>query len=283
MTGGDSPATGAQRPPAPSAGRVTILLRVLGNEIAKGLRNFWANRLAVGAGMVSFGVLYLGMMFVIGRGRLPEELLPLTLLGAAAYALLWIASIQLVGEQLEEMRAGTLEQTHLSPASPALLVLGRVVSTGLQGLIVAAALVATVAVGADVALPLEPAASVPLALTLLQALAFSLLFAGVTLAVPFVGEVHHVAVSLIAFFNGAFLPVAEFPDWLQTLARLLPTTLGVEATIDVVQRGASLAQLTADGTLPVLVGYTAALGGLAWVVYVRNYRRALVGGDLGRY
>lgn len=283
MTGGGSPATGAQRPPAPSAGRVTILLRVLGNEIAKGLRNFWANRLAVGAGMVSFGVLYLGMMFVIGRGRLPEELLPLTLLGAAAYALLWIASIQLVGEQLEEMRAGTLEQTHLSPASPALLVLGRVVSTGLQGLIVAAALVATVAVGADVALPLEPAASVPLALTLLQALAFSLLFAGVTLAVPFVGEVHHVAVSLIAFFNGAFLPVAEFPDWLQTLARLLPTTLGVEATIDVVQRGASLAQLTADGTLPVLVGYTAALGGLAWVVYVRNYRRALVGGDLGRY
>ncbi len=283
MTGGGSPATGAQRPPAPSAGRVTILLRVLGNEIAKGLRNFWANRLAVGAGMVSFGVLYLGMMFVIGRGRLPEELLPLTLLGAAAYALLWIASIQLVGEQLEEMRAGTLEQTHLSPASPALLVLGRVVSTGLQGLIVAAALVATVAVGADVALPLEPAASVPLALTLLQGLAFSLLFAGVTLAVPFVGEVHHVAVSLIAFFNGAFLPVAEFPDWLQTLARLLPTTLGVEATIDVVQRGASLAQLTADGTLPVLVGYTAALGGLAWVVYVRNYRRALVGGDLGRY
>lgn len=271
------------RRPVGSTGRATVLARVIVNEIAKGLRNFWANRLAVGTGMVSFGALYLGMMFVIGRGRLPDELLPLTVLGMAAYATLWIGSIQLVGDQLEEMRAGTLEQTHLSPVPPALLILGRVVSTGLQGLLVAAALVATVAVGAEMALPWRWGAVVPLALTLVQALAFSLLFAGVTLAVPFVGEVHHVAVSLIAFFNGAFLPVAQFPDWLQALARLLPTTLGIEATIDLLHGGSSLAELAADGTLPALAAYTAALGVLAWVVYARNYRRALVSGDLGRY
>lgn len=265
------------------AGRARITARVLGNEFEKGLRSFWAHRLAVGTGMASFGALYLGMMFVIGRGRLPDELLPLTVFGMAAYAALWIASLQLVGDQLEEMRAGTLEQAHLSPVPPAVLVVGRVASTGLQGAAVAGALVATVVLGADVALPWRWAALVPLGLTLLQALAFSLLFAGVTLAVPFVGEVHHVAVSLIAFFNGAFLPVEYFPGWLRALARLLPTTLGTEATIEIVHGRASLAALVADGTLPVLVGYTAALAGLAWFVYARNYRRALATGDLGRY
>lgn len=256
---------------------------VLANEIAKGLRLFWANRFAVIMGMATFGGMYLGMMLVIGRGRLPDELLPFTVIGMAAYAALWIASLHTVGDQLEEMRAGTLEQAHLGPLPPTLLVAGRLVASGLQGLAVAAALVGTVAVAAGVALPWDWAATVPLGLALMQVLAFSLLFAGVTLAVPFVGEVHHVAVSLVAFFNGAFLPVDQFPEWLQALARLLPTTLTVEAALDILHRDATLAGLTADGTLLGGLAYTVVLSGLAWAVYARNYRRALRDGDLGHY
>lgn len=263
--------------------RLPLAVGVLANEVTKGMRTFWANRLAIGMGMATFGGLYLGMMLIIGRGELPQALLPFTVMGMAAYAALWIASLHTVGDQLEEMRAGTLEQTHLSPVPPTLLVAGRLVATGLQGLAVAAALVATVAVAAGVHLPWDWAATVPVALTLIQVLAFSLLFAGITLAVPFVGEVHHVAVSLVAFFNGAFLPVDQFPPWLHTLARLLPTTLTTEAALDLLHRDATLTGLIADGTLLAALAYTVVLTGLAWAIYVRNYRRALHHGDLGRY
>lgn len=279
-----APALGPRTPTdVRRGGRSTTVTLILGNEIAKGLRNFWANRLAIGIGMATFGALYLGMMLIIGQGRLPHDLLPLTVLGMAAYAALWIGSLQLVGDQLEEMRAGTLEQTHLSPASPSLLVTGRLASTGVQGLAVAVALIVTVALLAGVDLPWRWAATIPITLTLVQVLAFSLLFAGITLTVPFVGEVHHIAVSLVAFFNGAFLPVELLPGWLRAIARLLPTTLGIEGTIDILHHQATLGDLTADGTLPGLVIYTLALAGLAWAVYVRNYRRALRDGDLGRY
>ena len=266
-----------------TAGTLTALTRIMSNEVVKGLRSFWVHRAAIAMGMATFGALYLGMMLIIGQGQLPEELLPMTVIGMAAYAALWIGSVQLVGDQLEQMRAGTLEQAHLSPAPPSLLVTGRLISTGLQGLAVAVALVGTVVLAVDVHLPWRWAAMLPIAFTLVQVLAFSLLFAGITLTVPFVGEVHHVAVSLIAFFNGAFLPVDQLPGWLHTVARLVPTTLGVEATIDTLLHGTTLAGLARDGTLSALVAYTTVLTGLAFAVYMRNYRRALRDGDLGRY
>jgi ABC-2 type transport system permease protein len=79
--------------------------------------------------------------------------------------------------------------------------------------------------------------------------------------------------------NGAYLPVALFPDWLEPVARLLPTTLGIEATLKVLFEQRSLGDLWADGSLPWLLGYT--LAAIGWLVYMRNQRKAMRDGRLG--
>lgn len=264
----------------PTAGTV---FGVVANEFRKGLLNFWAHRTPILAGVAVTGGFYLSLMIVVGRGRLPRDILPLTVLGMAAYIVAWLGSLHMVADQLEEMRAGTLEQAHLSPVPSWMLVLGRLASAALQGLVVAAGLVAGVLLLADVGIPMRWELLVPGVLTLMSAMAFALLFSGIVLTNPFVGEVHHVAEGVIGVFNGAYLPVALFPEWLRPMARLLPTTLGVEAMQDIVSGRSSLGDLWSGGLLAWLAVHTVALTALAILVFVRNYGKAVRDGGLGRY
>ncbi|MCI0398067.1 MAG: ABC transporter permease [Chloroflexi bacterium] len=266
-----------------SAWRTTpgVILDVLGNEIRKGLLILLAHPASIVLGVVTSIFFYLGIQFVIGQGQLPRDLLPPTLVGFSAYMFLWIASLAMVADLVEEMRTGTLAQTHLSPVSPSLLLLGRLGVASVQGILVAALAAAVPLVVAGIPIPARWEALVPFALTLVNGLAFTLLFAGIALTNPFIGEIHHLITGLIGMFNGAYLPVALFPDWLETVARLLPTTLGIEATLNVLFKQRSLGDLWADGSLLWLLAYTLALTLAGWWVYMRNQRKAMRDGRLG--
>ena len=47
---------------------------------------------------------------------------------------------------------------------------------------------------------------------------------------PSIGAILHVMQGIVLFLNGSFVQVNLFPNWLAFVARLLPTTLGVEVT-----------------------------------------------------
>ncbi len=258
-----------------------VVLAVIGNEIRKGLLILRAHPASLALGITVSLFWYLGVQFIIGQGQLPRDLLPPTLVGFSAYMFLWMASLAMVGDLVEEMHTGTLAQTHLSPVSPSLLLLGRLGTASVQSILVAALATAVPLVVADIPIPARWEALVPLALTLLNGLAFTLLFAGVALTNPFIGEIHHLVTGLIAMLNGTFLPVALFPDWLEPVARLLPTTLGIEATLKVLFEQRSLGDLWADGSLPWLLVYTLALTLAGWWVYMRNQRKLMRDGTLG--
>lgn len=256
------------------------VLAVLANEIGKGLLILWAHPASVVLAVATSMSFYLGVQLIIGQGRLPGDLLPPTLVAFTAYIFLWIASLAMVADLVEEMRTGTLGQTHLSPVSPSLLVLGRLGSASVQGLLVAALAAIVPVVAVSIPIPARWEALVPFALTLANGLAFTLLFAGLALAEPFIGEIHHLVVGLIGMLNGMYLPVALFPDWLEPMARLLPTALGIEATLKVLFEQRSLGDLWADGSLPGLLAYTLGLAALGWLVFVRNQRKAMRDGTL---
>jgi len=265
-----------------SAWRATpgVVLSVLANEIRKGLLILWAHPAPIVLAVVTMTFFYLGVQFIIGQGRMPSDLLPPTLVAFSAYIFLHIASLAMVADLVEEMRTGTLGQTHLSPVSPSLLVLGRLGTASLQGVLVAA-LATVVPLGAvSITIPARGEALVPFALTLANGLAFTLLFAGIALAEPFIGEIHHLFVGVIGTLNGMYLPVALFPDQLESVARLLPTTLGIEATLKVLFEGRSLGDLWIDGSLPWLLAYTIGLTALGWLVFARNQRKAMRDGTL---
>jgi ABC-type polysaccharide/polyol phosphate export permease len=133
----------------------------------------------------------------------------------------------------------------------------------------------------DLQLPWRWPALVPTGLLVADVAGFALLLGGLALRVPTVGAVTHVLVSLVMLVNGAFVPTSAFPDWLQTLARLAPTTLGVEVTRTVLLDAQPLSAAWADQRLAWLLLHAAASLAAGWTLWQWNVSRGLRNGRLG--
>jgi ABC-2 type transport system permease protein len=258
-------------------------LSALGAEVGKGLRVQLAHPLGHVITLAVSTTLYLGLQFVMGQGELRRDLLPQTLVAIAGYWFLQYAGLVMVSDLIEEKRTGTFAQGQMSPAPAWLTMLGRLITASVFGLAVAAVAALVPALVAGITIPLRWAALVPATLVVLNVLAFTFLLAAFALTSPMVGALQSLATSLVLLLNGSFLPLALYPHWLATLARCLPTTLGVEATTDVLFGGRSLAGAWADGRLPATIAYTVALAAVSAALFTRNHRRALRDGRLGQY
>jgi len=250
------------------------------NETQKGLWLLWRHRSVVLLEILTFIAFYPFLQFVIGNGTISRALVRPTLLPFLAIPVLYLAILKLVGDLLEEVNSGTFEQMHLSPFSPASLLVGRLLAFVLEGLLIAVVLGVGMSWILGVSIPLQPAGLLPAALTLIDIAGFALLLGGLALALPQIGSIAHLFSGLILLLNGAFFPLEWFPAWLQTLARFLPTTLGVQMLRQVVLQGQSLGAAWADGTLPWLIVHTVGLFVLGWLVFLLNDRRARRRGTL---
>ncbi|MGW7481199.1 ABC transporter permease [Nonomuraea muscovyensis] len=246
-----------------------MLLKVLGAEIGKGLRV----QLAHPVGHVI--TLLISAMMYLGQGELRQDLLPRTLVAIGGYWFLQYAGLVMVADLIEEKRAGTFVQAQMTPAPPWLPMLGRLLTASVFGLAVAAVATLVPLLVAGIAIPLRWAAILPVVLMGADALAFTFLLAALALGSPMIGALQSLFTSLVLLLNGSFLPLAFYPDWLAALARILPTTLGIEATTQTLFEGRSLAELWSGGTLPWLLAHTLALSVVAGLLFVRNHRRAL--------
>ncbi|WP_235994530.1 ABC transporter permease [Nonomuraea montanisoli] len=162
-----------------------------------------------------------------------------------------------------------------SPAPPSLLMLGRLITASAFGLAVAAVAALVPMLVAQIAVPVRWAALLPAALLVVDALAFTFLLASLALVSPMIGALQSLFTSLVLLLNGSFLPLHLYPDWLAAAARLLPTTLGIEALTQTLFGGWTLAEVWAGGTLPWLLAHTLVLTAVAGLLFVRNHRRAL--------
>jgi ABC-2 type transport system permease protein len=258
-------------------------ISVLRAEVGKGLTIQLAHPIAHIVTLFFTATVYLGMQYVIGQGTIQRDLLPQTLVGVSGYLLLQFASMVMVADLVEEKRGGTFAQTRLTPAPLWLIMIGRLITASVMGVVVAvvATLVPMLVTGTTI--PLKWAALVPYTLVIVNVLAFTFLLAAFALSSPVVGVLQSLLTSMVILLNGAVMPLSLFPAWLAVVARLLPTTMGVEATAKVLFKDASLGDLWSDGTLPWLIAYTIALALLGWYVFVRNHRRALRDGRFGQY
>jgi ABC-2 type transport system permease protein len=254
-----------------------MTLLMLGNETAKGLRILWARRVTLLPQVSLLAMLYLLFQLVLGGGRLVDELLPRTLIAFAVYVIAYIALLKMVAGLLEEVNAGTLEQVHLSPLRPWQLSLGRLGATLTEGLITALLLGALFILALGIHIPLRPAALIPLALTILDIAGFALLVGGLALLVNAIGAIVHVLNSVVMMINGSVVPISAFPPGLELAAKLVPTTLGIDATRQVLLDGRDLA----DSGLPLVAGHAAVMLLAGWLTYQVAIRRGLRDGRLG--
>ncbi|GIG67004.1 ABC transporter permease [Phytomonospora endophytica] len=261
----------------------TRTLAVMGAEVHKGLRSQLAHPLGHVISLAVGMSMYLGLQFVMGQGRLREDLLPPTLIAIGAYWFLQYSAMVMVADLVEEKRGGTFAQSQMSVAPPWALMLARLATASLFGLVVAVAASAVPAAVAGIRIPWNAGAVIPLALLLLDILAFIYLLAAIAVRSPMVGALQSLFTALILLLNGAFLPLSLYPGWLAGIARLLPTTLGIEAVGKALFDGLTLAELWTSGALPWLTAHTAVLAVGAALLFRRNHRVAVRDGHLGQY
>jgi ABC-2 type transport system permease protein len=266
-------------PPTGPAARLALQVRLIANETTKGLQLMWRRRTMVVVSVVLGALNYLGISLFIGGGHLVKDLMTLTFPALLAVVIASNAAIQASGGIAEEINGGTLEQTQLSPAPPQAQILGRIAALAAETLTAATVLGLTLIAGLGLDYHWHVAVLVPALLTVTDALGYALLIAALTVRVASIGAITHVFNMVIMVFGGMIVPVTAFPHALQTFARLIPTTLGVQA-LNTTLKGQPLAASWADGTLPWLLAHTAILLTAGLVIYTAAIRRARHEGGL---
>jgi ABC-2 type transport system permease protein len=254
---------------------VVSAARAVLNETQKSLWQLWGHRSIVLTEFITMAAVYPLLQLIIGNGTIERALVPPTLLAFLTYPILFVATSKLVGDLLEEIQSGTFEQMHLSPFSPAWLLVGRLTALALEGVLISVVVAVGMTAALGVGIPLQAAGLLPAVLTVIDIIGFALLIGGLALRLPQIGAIVHLFNGLIFTLNGTLIPVGLYPGWMQTVARFLPTTLGIEATRKVVLEGQSLGALWAQGTLPWLVAHAAGLAALGWIVFLTSDRRAM--------
>jgi ABC-2 type transport system permease protein len=254
---------------------------MIANETTKGLRLLWAHRATllptVGGGIAT----YLVFQYFVGGGEILDDLVAETAPAMFAYLVTYGITMRLVAGILEERNAGTLEQIHLSPLPAWQLALGRLTAAVAEAVLVSAVVMAVVLAAQGVNYPLRPAALVPVALTVAGAAGFALLIASASFTYPGIGALVHIVQMAIMALNGTIAPPELFPRWLEIIAKLAPTTVGIGATRSILTDGDSLADLWRSGALGWLVLHTALVVAAGWAAFQWQIRRGLRDGRLG--
>ncbi|MGH3343768.1 MAG: ABC transporter permease [Carbonactinosporaceae bacterium] len=267
-------ADAAARTPAGGADQ----LRLLANEITKGLRLAGRRKgmIAVATGLNL--MTYLGINVFIGGGHLITRLMTLTLPALLAVTLAQAVAINGSGGIAEEINGGTLEQTRLSPASASLQATGRIVALALEGLLSAAVAGSVLVLWFGLDYTWHAAAVIPAALTVADLLGYGLLITALTLRVASIGAITHVFNMAIMVFGGMLVPVTVFSGPMEAVSHLIPSSLGVQAFNTTLADG--LGASWSDGTLPWLLVHAFVLVAAGFIAYGAALRRALREGAL---
>ncbi len=258
-------------------------LIVLSNEVVKELRLFWSYKLTLLFEAITLAFTFVGMCLFVGHGEFSRayliEALPAYLIWYYASRILYDTGWRLA----LEAQAGTLEQMMMAPVSSVLILLARMIARMIASslLIIILGIILYVAIGA---FPLfRPADLLVLLLTLIGVAGLGLVIGGCTLLVKQTPTFAAFISNVLLFFNGAILPIHLFPDWLEALARLLPTTLGIEILRKAIAAHTPIHALFASGELTNLGLQSLVYLIAGWILYVLAERIAKRLGTLGQY
>jgi ABC-type polysaccharide/polyol phosphate export permease len=246
--------------PAWSTARAGI---AVGNEVTKGLRQAWSERVQILIELPMFITWTLLIGVLIGKGetaatgrRLDWSFDPYhmtwILLGMAAFTFAYLHVQKMFWRLLAEIQTGTLEQTYLSPLPSWLHVAaGRSAAASVETGIVVAAMYGISSLFVDLQITWRADALIPVAFLLLGSAGFALVIAGLTLIWKRIEMLNDLLLLAVMFFSGAFIPLDRMPDWAQTAAMPLALTHGIAGLRTTLLDGHPLA--------------TWGTGGLAWL------------------
>jgi ABC-2 type transport system permease protein len=260
----------------------TVLLVTI-NETRKGLLILWAYRINLLIGLLTMGITFVGVSFLMTNGTFTEQILASTLLGYLVWFFVLLVTSNMSENLIEEAHTGTLEQMFISPVPMGFILIGRTFAT----LIAAAFQIALVGGGIIVLMRipfnLRWEGVVVAAITLIGLFGLGFLLGGLGLIFKQSAAIANLANNILIFLNGALVPIDRFPPWLAVIAQTLPSTQGIIVLRSVIIDGRSLADVWNDGSLVWLIIHSSVYFVGGWIVLKWCERIAKQQGTLGQY
>ena len=256
---------------------------VLYNEVRKGLIITWNYRANSIMELLTLVFVFVFISYFAGGGEIDSEMLPGSLLGFLVWYYAAFAISGMSGSLTDEASTGTLEQLYMSPVPTWLVFVGKVIATFLSGTALVAIVGVILWMILPVTLPLELAALLPFALTMVGLFGFGYAIGGLTLVYKQISSVRGLLTNVLLFLNGALLPVNHFPAWLETIAVFLPTTQGIIVLRKVVIDDMSLIAVWEDGSMLFLAVQSVLFLAAGWALFNVGERVAKQRGTLGQY
>jgi ABC-2 type transport system permease protein len=269
-------------------------LTALGNEIGKGLRFAWAEKLQIFLEMPFFILMVLLLGPLLGAGHqiaagrlawtLDSQRVSVLTVAFIPFFLFYMQSVKLFWRLLGEIQTGTIEQVYLSPL-PSWLVAaaGRVVAALVETLLLAGVLYGVISAFVTLHFHWTVAALLPAVSLVISGIGYSLIIGGMTLLWKRIQLLQEGVLMLVMVFAFAALPVFTVPGWFAGIGRVLPLTSPVTSLYGVMLGHRGVTGLWGTGGLVELLltaaAYLAA-GILTFRVLERITRKR---GTLGAY
>ena len=259
------------------------IMAALVAETWKGILIMWSYKFNLLVSMVTLSFVFLGINFMLGNGQINSSVMASTLLGY----LIWfyaITAIENMSYNLrDEMQCGQLEQLYMSPAPAQLLLLGRAFATLIVTTLQVSVMGLAMIILFGIRIPMRWEGLPVFGLTLLGLYGFGYALGGATLVFKQTGPLSNLLTNALLFTNGSILPVDRLPAWLQTAAKLLPSTQGIIVIRSVILDGTPLSAAWANGSLVLLVLHSLVFFVVGWAVYRMCESVAKRKGSLGQY
>ncbi|MGH7762011.1 MAG: ABC transporter permease [Candidatus Dormibacteraceae bacterium] len=266
----------------------------LRNEIHKGLRFAWSERLQILIELPMFAVFVILLGPLLGQGEniasdrvdwsLNSQTTSAMIVWFVPFIFFYMQVVKMFWRLLGEIQAGTLEQVFLSPLPPWLVAAaGRVVAALLETLFVAAANYGIVSAFVTIHLHWSIAALLPAIAVMIAAVGLSLIIAGATLVYKRIQIVNDMVLMLVMIFSASALPLIHVPGWWADLSHAFPLTDGVGSLYNIMIAQHSVASAWGIGGLVPLVGVSTAYLVTGIGTFILGERIAKNRGTLGRY
>lgn len=273
---------------------ITPFVTALGNEVRKGLRFAWSERLQILIELPMFAVFILLLGPLLGQGQqvvtgnvewsLDSATTSIMVVWFVPFIFFYMQVVKMFWRLLGEIQAGTIEQVYLSPL-PSWLVAaaGRVVAAFLETLVVAAGTYGIVSVFVPIQLDWDAAALLPAVMVIIAAVGVSLIVAGATLVYKRIQMVNDTVLMMVMLFSASAIPLIDVPGWWATASHFFPLTDGVGSLYKALLTDQPITTPWGIGGLVPLLLTTLAYLGVGILAFGLGERTAKRRGTLGRY
>lgn len=242
-------------------------VRILWNEIQLGLWISLHYRFNIITRLIAMALKFVGYSLFLFNGTLQAAALTSPLIGYLVWFFAFFIFIDMSYTLRETIQEGTIEQLFMSPASPLIVVLGRILATALVTAVKAFLTIGVLIFAFSIPFPITVASLLVFVIALISCIAVGLIISAITLITKRTESLGILLSNISLFVSGTILPIESLPHSLQLMANVLPTTHGIIVLRKLMVDNLSLLATWHDGSLKLLLVNACCYSIASWIIF----------------